>query len=58
MNKQIKLQVPNGTNNFKYVNISIYDYLFRGANKTKMTNRQKIRMKQQLWYIRNKARSN
>ena len=35
----------------------IYDYLFKKANKSEKTNRQKIRMKQQLWYIRNKARS-
>ena len=57
MNNNIKLQVPNGNNNFKNINMSIYDYLFRKANKSKMTNRQRIRMKQQLWYIKNKQKS-
>ena len=57
MNKNIKLQVPNGNNTLKNITMSIYDYLFRTANKSKMTDRQKIRTKQQLWYIRNKAKS-
>ena len=57
MNKNITLQVPNGNNTLKNITMSIYDYLFRTANKSKMTDRQKIRTKQQLWYIRNKAKS-